>query len=69
MTTNKPSTTPAQIRHRERIARTKADLQAAIVAEQHARRRRDISTSHMWLEAISGLRRKLDDLTTARIAA
>ena len=59
--------TPAQIRHRDRISRCKADLRTATTAAQHARRRRDDETARMWEEHAAGLRRKLEHLTTAAI--
>lgn len=59
--------TTAAHRNQDRIKRIKADLQAAIVAEQHARRRRDFESAHAWIEAIAGLRAKLDSLTSCSI--
>lgn len=66
--TSKPSkTTPAALRHRERIARTKADIAAAQSAQAAAARRRDYDTARMWLSHVEQLRVQLQTLRTVPI--
>lgn len=66
-TTSTHTSTPAALRHRDRIARLRQRIATARQAESHAWRRRDRETATMWRDHAAELQAQLNRATTAAL--